>query len=208
MIMDKKALVELTNKVYRLTILFPKKEPLRYKIREAADDILANYVSWEVFNESSSGFIKVSKIEEKKDLVFVLKNDLEIIKSYFNIAKWQNWVSYFDILEVEEKYDSIDINNEEIILISDLPKISEVLPIQNIEEENQKKKSSFDDRKGKIIEILGQKEKVQVWEVNEVFPDISKRTIRRDFVELLKLGLIERIGERSETFYRLKIING
>jgi hypothetical protein len=208
MIMDKKALVELTNKVYRLTILFPKKEPLRYKIREAADDILANYVSWEVFNESSSGFIKVSKIEDKKDLVFALKNDLEIIKSYFNIAKWQNWVSYFDILEVEEKYDSIDINNEEIILISDLPKISEVLPIQNIEEENQRKKSSFDDRKGKIIEILGQKEKVQVWEVNEVFPDISKRTIRRDFVELLKLGLIERIGERSETFYRLKIING
>ena len=239
--MDKKTLVELTNKVYRLSVLFPKKEPLRYKIREAADDILANYISWEVFNDSNSGFIKVSKIEEKKDIVFALKEDLEIIKSYFNVAKWQNWVSYFDILEIEEKYDSIYTNinsesekpkiaEEEIILIPDLPKISEVLPSEvqqisdvlpievtssNIEERIQentdilfnsenKKKSSFDDRKEKIIEILGQKEKVQVWEVNEFFPDISKRTIRRDFVELLKQGLIERIGERSETFYKLK----
>ncbi|MCX6760093.1 MAG: DeoR family transcriptional regulator [Candidatus Nealsonbacteria bacterium] len=228
--MDKKGLIELTNKVYRLSILFPKKEPLRYKIREAADDILANYISWEVFNDSNSGFIKVSKIEEKKDLAFALKEDLEILKSYFNVAKWQNWVSYFDILEVEEKYDSIYINidnetekpkraEEEIVLIPDLPRISEILAAetsdQNIEEKNQesidilhnldqKKKSSFDDRKEKIIEILGQKEKVQVWQVNEVFPDISKRTIRRDFVELLKQGLIERIGERSETFYKLK----
>ena len=39
--MDKNSLIELTNKVYKLTLLFPKKEPLRYKIREVADDILA-----------------------------------------------------------------------------------------------------------------------------------------------------------------------
>ncbi|MDD5135430.1 MAG: DeoR family transcriptional regulator [Phycisphaerae bacterium] len=224
--MTKKDLIDLTNKVYRLSILFPKKEPLRYRIRETADGILANFTAWELFNSSNSGLIKVYKIEEKKDLAFELKKDLEIIKSYLNVAKWQNWVSFFDILEIEEKYDSINtkideesekprIAQEEVVLIQDLPKISEVLPIEepisnigeNIDilyDSASKKKSSFDDRKIKIIEILGQKEKIQVWEVNKVFPDVSKRTIRRDFVELLKQGLIERIGERSETFYKLK----
>ena len=38
--MKRDELIQLTNVVYRLTLLFPKKEPLRYKIREVADDIL------------------------------------------------------------------------------------------------------------------------------------------------------------------------
>ena len=37
---DKNLLIELTNTLYRLTLFFPKKEPLRYKMREVASDIL------------------------------------------------------------------------------------------------------------------------------------------------------------------------
>ena len=43
--MDKEKVIDLTNKVYRQTLLFPKKEPLRYKIREVADDFLAKFIS-------------------------------------------------------------------------------------------------------------------------------------------------------------------
>ena len=40
--MDKVFLIQLTKNLYQLTLLFPKKEPLRYKMRELADEILAN----------------------------------------------------------------------------------------------------------------------------------------------------------------------
>jgi len=40
--MDPNHLLQITNELYRLTLLFPKKEPLRYKMRELADDILAD----------------------------------------------------------------------------------------------------------------------------------------------------------------------
>jgi len=43
--MEKKFLLQFTNELYRLTLLFPKKEPLRYKMRELADDILANFLA-------------------------------------------------------------------------------------------------------------------------------------------------------------------
>lgn len=43
--MEKKFLLQITNELYRLTLLFPKKEPLRYKMRELADDILANFLT-------------------------------------------------------------------------------------------------------------------------------------------------------------------
>lgn len=169
--MDKNNLVELTNKVYKLTLLFPKKEPLRYKIREVADDILA-------YNSGS-----------KK-----LQENLGVLKKYFEVAKWQNWVSYFDILEIEKKYDKIE---------SDLLETVEkpVFPVKRGESVFVK---DLDDRKEKILEILKEKERIQVWEVNEILSNVSKRTLRRDFEQLLKQGLVERIGERNNTFYQLK----
>ena len=167
--MDKNNLIELTNKVYKLTLLFPKKEPLRYKIREVADDILA-------YNSSS-----------KK-----LQENLSILKKYFEVAKYQNWVSYFDILEIEKKYDKIAIRDPVSVELS-------------VKKANGDRISgALDSRKEKILEILKEKEKIQVWEVNEILSDVSKRTLRRDFEQLLKQGLVERIGERNETFYCLK----
>jgi len=35
--MDKENLINLTKKTYQLTLLFPKQEPLRRRIRETAD---------------------------------------------------------------------------------------------------------------------------------------------------------------------------
>lgn len=169
--MDKNNLIELTNKVYKLTLLFPKKEPLRYKIREVADDILA----------CNSGSKK-------------LQENLSILKKYFEVAKWQNWVSYFDILEIEKKYDKI--GNDLLETVG-----KPALPIKRDESVFVK---DLDNRKEKILEILKEKERIQVWEVNEILSDVSKRTLRRDFEQLLKQGLVERIGERNNTFYQLK----
>jgi len=47
-------------------------------------------------------------------------------------------------------------------------------------------------------------QKIQVGEINKLFPDVSKRTIRRDFQKMLDQGIIERIGEKNTTYYRLK----
>ena len=60
-------------------------------------------------------------------------------------------------------------------------------------------------RQNRIMEFLKEKGDAQVWEIQEIFPGVSKRTIRRDFVSLLKQGLIERTGERNTTAYRLRI---
>jgi len=213
--MDKDKIIELTNKIYRMTLLFPKKEPLRYKMREVADDVLAGLVTWEVFhNPNPDRFLAVEN-SKKKDLIFVVEKDFEILKSYFEITKWQNWLSYFDVLELEEEYDKIKSNfKKEIENLEEGEKNLKMEPlfptsktdrdpvsVTNIEKE---KKEKLDPRKEKILEILKEKGRVQVWEVKEILPEVSKRTLRRDFDQLLKLGLVERIGERNNTFYKLK----
>jgi len=88
--MDKENLLQLTKELYHLTVLFPKKEPLRYKIREIADDILACFI-----------------IKNKENRGITLKENLEIIGSFFEITKEQNWVSHAALLEVQGKYAMI-----------------------------------------------------------------------------------------------------
>jgi len=193
--MNKIDIIELTNELYKLTLLFPKKEPLRYKIREVGDRILENTVSLEVFQSSA---------KRSDFLIFEIEKDLEIIISYFEVVKWQNWVSYFDILEIKEKYDKIKIDLLEYV---ENPEAEESLPQAKPFEPEQIEKSSngkgLDQRKEKILTILEKKEKIQVWELSKILPQVSKRTLRRDFDFLLKKGLIKRIGQGNNTFYSL-----
>ena len=53
-----------------------------------------------------------------------------------------------------------------------------------------------------MLEILRYKEKVQVWELKKLLPDVTKRTLRRDVDDLLKRNLVVREGEWNDIFYR------
>jgi predicted HTH transcriptional regulator len=159
---SREKLIELTKRVYRLTLLFPKKEPLRYKIREIADEILAN-----LLREIKNPTIK----------------DWEILDSFFEIAKEQNWVSPREIFQIQQDYKNL---------------------IEEINFESKENRPSISERQKKILEILKEKGKIQVGQVKEFFPNVSKRTLRRDFQSLMKKGIIERIGEKNKTFYQLK----
>lgn len=67
------------------------------------------------------------------------------------------------------------------------------------------KLSQFENpRHRKILRILSQNEKAQLGQIKKFFPQVTKRTLRRDFNELLAKGWVEREGEGKATFYRLK----
>ena len=176
--MDKNYLIQLTQNLYRLTLLFPKKEPLRYKMREIADQILA----------------KCSMLNLEQNPVL---EDLEILDGFFEVAKAQNWVAVVDVLRIQEEYNRI---KAEIKKIAKCPPEKEITRVEPVQIPNS--------RQEKILAILKEKGRAQVWQVKQVFPEVSKRTLRRDFESLLKQGIIERRGERNDTFYQLKVGQG
>ena len=162
--MDKDFLIKLTNNLYRLTILFPKKEPLRYKMRGLADEILAD------------------QTEEK----------LEILNSFFEVAKTQNWVTPQDILNLQQEYSNVKEELKKLLEVQ-LPKVEKRREVEGI----------IPSRQQKILEVLKEKGRAQVWEIQKILPEVTKRTLRRDFESLLNQDLIERMGERNETFYQI-----
>jgi len=192
--MDREYIIKLTNKLYQLTLLFPKKEPLRYKIREVADEVLAN---------------SVSNPQPKKEIL----KELEILDSFFEVVKIQNWVKSEDVLEIQKEYCKMkdglkgDLGTaEKIIQLPPVKPCSREISLQGkVEAQLTSNNGVISERKQKILEILKEKDRLQVWEVKKVFPEVTKRTLRRDFESLLKQGLIKRIGERNSTHYRLVV---
>lgn len=174
--MEKERILQLTNELYSLTLFFPKKEPLRYKMREIADEILAFFI----------------EIRNKKTIPKDFFTKIEILDSFFEIARAQNWVKSGQILNLQKEYQKLkeEYSNSEF----KKEHSTNSFPIINL-------------RQQKILELLKEREKIQVWELKEIFPEVSKRTLRRDFATLVKKGLIERIGSQSNTFYRLKLEN-
>jgi hypothetical protein len=190
--MNKDFLIQLTNSLYRLTLLFPKKEPLRYKMRELADDIL----------------------------VRPSDKDLEALDRFFEVAKVQNWVSPFDILAIQKDYDNI---REELSLVSEkmpnifsetaVPRVfskliedSNSIIDQKFPDNQEMHPSERNERQERILAFLRENGRAQVWEVKQVFPEVTKRTLRRDFEQMLNQGIIERMGEKNNTFYQAKTL--
>lgn len=180
--MEKDYLLQITNEVYRLTLLFPKKEPLRYKMREVADEILAGLVA---ANYQSS------KIVLQK---------LDVLNSFFELAKSQNWTKTEEALQVQGGY----IKLRELLEKDKSEEIKDEAEIgMEVEAEREAQPFSMNEREQRILEVLRERGRAQVWEIKKIFPDVSKRTLRRDFGQLLREGIIVRIGERNETFYQL-----
>ena len=153
-------------------------------------------------------------------LVRPSEKDLEALNRYFEVAKTQNWVSPFDVLAIQKDYDNL---REELNLISEKttqifsdPSISEEIPreINNggIIAETVSKIPEFqsmerNERQERILAFLRENGRAQVWEVKQIFPEVTKRTLRRDFEQMLSQGLVERIGERNNTFYQVKTLS-
>jgi len=179
--MDRENLVRLTNELYRLTLLFPKKEPLRYKMREIADDILSKCLIYDIKQRGS------------------VSAELKVLDSFFEVAKAQNWVKPEELLKVKESYIKLGQEVEEDK--KEIEAAKETMETKGIKTEMV---VSLDKgfRQQKILTLLKERGQAQVGELKAVFPEVSKRTLRRDFENLLKQGIIQRMGERNDTFYR------
>lgn len=185
--MDKSYLIQLTQNLYQLTLLFPKKEPLRYKMREIADEILAASLGIKNNNQNNN---------QNENLSSSILEDLEVLDAFFEVAKKQNWVAIIDLLRVQEEYNRIKAEIKKgSKRFSEKkeakPAKARILAIPNWRQE-------------KILEFLRENGQAQVWQLKQIFPEVTKRTLRRDFGSLLKQNLIERKGERNKTFYQLK----
>lgn len=202
--MTKEEILGLTKGLYRLTLLFPKKEPLRYKMREVGADLLADVVALEEGGFSESSF--------SRDLFGQAERNFEVLKSFFEIAKEQNWVKKEDLLNLAQRYENIkgEFREKWRRQREKAERVPSLLrpergpsPLRPLRQEKiQEVPSDLDKRQRKVLNIIQQKKEVQISELSKRFPQVSRRTLLRDLEKLCQKGLVKREGEGRGAYYR------
>lgn len=196
--MDKQFFIELTNDLYRLTILFPDEEPIRIKMRSLADDILSDLIT-----------ILEGPSDEKLEAAKKIEKNIGIMEGMLEIAQDQKWVKENDFKEVKENYQEIKEEIQEFNKMQKSKKETKKPLANNVERKTsnppKQNVTSLNERQKNILEMLEKNAKVQVQDVTDnLDEEVTKRTIRRDFKRLVKMGFAVKRGKANMTHYRLK----
>jgi len=185
--------IKITNTAYSALDFFPEADPLKNRAKEKVLSIMESLVL-------ISG-IKDQVVVEKR-----LAEDIDILLSYLNIAKLQNWISSMNYLIISNEYENIRKELIKIKITEKLPSEKEVVIKKVVTETKPEVKQQdilLSERQKKIIDFLKEKGKAQVMDLQTVLGNITKRTIRRDLDELLKSGKIVRTGEWNQVSYTI-----
>jgi ribosomal protein L12E/L44/L45/RPP1/RPP2 len=217
--MTKADIFKLTLALYRVTALFPKKEPLRFALRHRA---LKIFSSLSLSEQSSSLLSQTEKANAlKNDLIY-----LDNLKSLFRLAKEQEWVDNRNFAALEGEYQRL-----EEILRRHFRELTAIKQIAAPESGNEKKAdrpskiftgkkekeeeredkeikaSFFDDPEEmpvlekKILKTLKEKGKMKRSEIEGFFPGQGIRSLQRKLNGLKNRNLLEAAREGRDTFY-------
>lgn len=183
--MDKDYLIKLTLAVHQASEWWPGNVFLKFKIRNLVNEILADFI---LISHTNPGSDVCSRITKN---IQALKQDLKELRA-------QKLIDRKDFLLFQREYNRIGEGVAALVPAQ---------PRERIAAEKQESKvrdpviGGLNQRQQKILQILERKEKIQVWELKKVFPNLSKRTLRRDLESLLKKELIRRNGQWNKVFY-------
>lgn len=213
--MTEENIIKLTNALYKVTDLFPKEDPLKFAIRKEGLDVL--FFSNVVRGKS----VSVPSREKGEHLDKVLAK-IELIKTYFNIARDQEWVSERNFTILEREYDSLkDSLSLEVLRVKEVKKqpVMEMKPAVPVsaglkEEVREEKKAEPEKREVKhinyeelssiqlrVLEILQNKGRLKANQISEFFPEMNPRTIRRELKGLKDSKIINSTGGGKMTLY-------
>jgi len=146
---------------------------------------------------------------QKKGFAKDLLQELESLEKHFQVAKAQGSINpaNFSILEREyarvkqfaQALLEIPWSHEQDTVHAKNPGQRKSLTGQGFLEEKGKSL-----RARKILGLLDAKGKAQVWELQKVLPQVTKRTLRRDLDTLVQKGLLERKGQWNTVFYQIR----
>ena len=198
--MNQDFFITLTFAVYRVLELFPDDESVKSKIAESANRTLSDLILISEKNPVTT--------QQKREIIPRCLREIELVQVYLRETQDENWINPDNFLVLRKAYRKVERFLEDLDLdIQDRVQKEKSKPSFKIEQkfvEQKKEAVQLSGRKLKIVEILKNKEQAQVREFQKMMPNVTKRTLRRDLDELIHLGFIERKGEWSKVFYRIK----
>lgn len=187
--------LKLTNAVYGILAYFPEVDPLKNRAKDKALAIMDNLSL--IFGTSGWASLQKEKVQSQ------LLDDIDMLLNYLKLAKLQGWLSAINYLIISNEYKKI---KKEIALSPEFAKRmapAPIFPEPVLNGAPLVAASNLSERQKKILKFLEDNKEAQVMDLQATLPKVTKRTIRRDLDELLKIGRIVRLGEFNKIFYKI-----
>lgn len=196
--MNQDFFIKLTLGAYRVTDVLPPQGSEKGEIRGLANSALAHLILFSENNPTTQ--------EQRSSLIPKIQGEIDALARHFVELKNSGKAETKYCLILEKEYQRVAnwLDEQQAQVSMEVPKPGlgrGPKPGLGTGE------SSLSERQRKIMGILQNKERAQVWELQKVLSQVTKRTLRRDLDDLLQHNLIERKGEWNAVFYRIKTAN-
>ena len=194
--MEKDSIINLTKALYKVTSLFPEEETLINSIRKRGNLILSFLIIINNKNLILGG-------EELKTFSIKCKRNIKILLSYFEIAESQNWIDpkNFEILKNQYRLILKELKNIKIVEKKAVDKSEK--KIEETKKETNESKFVLSEVQEKVVTVLQGNGKMRPCDLNQFFPDINPRSIRRELQDLKSRGIVVSNGSGRKTFYEM-----
>lgn len=218
--MTEENIIKLTNALYKVTDLFPKEDPLKFAIRKEGLDVM-------FFSNLVKGKSISSTPKEKEQYLEKVLSKIELVKTYFSIAKEQEWIAEknFEVLEREyqilkDSLNSTVLKEKEVKkpVTVEIQKEEQSVPVfaNNVSSIKEEKKADVTKREVKhlnyeelssvqlkVLEILQSEGQLKANQISDNFPEMNPRTIRRELKGLKEMKIISSMGGGKMTVYKI-----
>jgi len=179
----------------------PQQDVLAVQMRDSANKLLAVLLLLAGENPVTQ--------EQKQAVLPRAIRELGVLIAYLNYAKRTTQINPDNFLVLEREYNKVGeflrrLHQSDAVPEHVRSKASNISPVKSTRQTTSASKGELSFRQGRILELMRNKPKVQVWELQKVLPEVTKRTLRRDLDDLLQRSLIVRQGEWNEVFYQIR----
>jgi hypothetical protein len=190
--------IQLTFAVHRVASTLPPEEPIGGQIKSSANALLASLLLVSEGNPFSE--------EQRMAGIPKAIREAGTLLAYLSYAKRMAWVNPQNFAVLEKEYTRVGefLRKLHQDMAGQTPKAVRTPEPVAPKRDLRIPESRLNTRQARILELMRNKDKTQVWELQKLFPDVTKRTLRRDMDDLLKRSLILRQGEWNEVSYQIR----
>lgn len=213
---------KLTSAIYLLTSFFDDKEPMKWKLRALASELV-----------SMGMLIKDNMFAEREAVISKIRNHVSEITVMLAVSKDVGLISLpnYDLIigEFKKYVDSFDYSQN----ISDFLGLGKEVPrTEKIEkDEFVRSESSYEfgetrrlpspaqkdkilkdlgavyvkknSRQSTIISLLKRKKEATIKDITPLIQGCSEKTVQRELIAMVQSGLLKRVGEKRWSRYSL-----
>ena len=201
---------KLATALYMVTNLFNDSEPMKWTLRTKVSQLLSFIIGFkdilqsredEFVNETKTRVLEiVSLLEISAQSGLVSPMNFSILKSEF--INLLNFLSHFKKphsqshpMDLRENFFEVPSHSKKEILLHD--------DSNDVKDSNVLETHKRTNRQNIIIGLLKKKKDLTIHDIAQTISDCSEKTIQRELISLISVGVVQKIGQRRWSRYSL-----